>query len=111
MNILYLSAYESCPKPCTEVAYTFAAEPFTANTVEDLSELSQCSWLERPSVLSLQFSRKIQFEYVSCQLSRDLTLNTTYFATQGIPLASCFQLVVVLVALSLRSFLWKKAIN
>ena len=60
-----VTAYDSCPKPCTEVAYTFAAEPFTANTVEELRQLSQCSWLERPSLLALQFSRRIQFEYVS----------------------------------------------
>ena len=63
-----MSAFESCPRPCTEVAYTFQAEPFTANTAEELRELSQCSWLERPSLLALQFSRKIQFEYVSSEL-------------------------------------------
>ena len=64
-----ITAFESCPKPCTEVSYTFDAEPFTANTVEDLSQLSRCSWLEKPSLLALQFSRRIQLEYVSCQSS------------------------------------------
>ena len=59
----YLSAYDSCSKPCTEVTYSFSAEPFTAMTPSELSLVSQCSWTPSPSLLTIQVSRRVTVEY------------------------------------------------
>ena len=58
-----LSAYDSCSKPCTEVTYSFSAEPFTAMTPSELSLVSQCSWTPSPSLLTIQVSRRVTVEY------------------------------------------------
>ena len=60
-----LPAYDSCSKPCTDVTYSFSAEPFTALTAPELVLVSQCDWTDRPSLITIQFSRRVTVEYVS----------------------------------------------
>ena len=59
-----LAAYDSCSKPCTDVTYSFSAEPFTALTAPELVLVSQCDWTDRPSLITIQFSRRLILEYV-----------------------------------------------
>ena len=70
----YLSAYDSCSKPCTEVTYTFSAEPFTAMTDEELLEQSKCTWRPGLSLLAVRFNRRILYEYVSIRNNSSLIL-------------------------------------
>ena len=66
---MYVAAYNSCVKPCTDVTYSIEAESFTAVTSNETRHISRCDWTDSPSILSLLFSRRIIWEYVSFGLS------------------------------------------
>ena len=38
---------------------------FSALTAPELVQVSQCDWTDRPSLITIQFSRRVTVEYVS----------------------------------------------
>ena len=69
---IFSAAYDSCLnlKPCTDVTYSVEVESFNALTSQETRYASRCLWTDRPSLLSLLFSRRIIWEDVSFSLEK-----------------------------------------